>query len=70
MPTRRDRDRAARSTQTVPWYYRYGYHLGVWGGAMFGVAWYGVFQELIGLIVGIIAGQVVGVFLSRRGRKR
>lgn len=51
-----------------PWYFRYGYHLGVWSGAALGVIWYAIFQSLTGLIIGIIAGQVVGIILSRLGR--
>lgn len=53
-----------------PWYFRYGYHVGVWTGAAFGVAWYALLQDLTGLIIGIVAGQVVGVLLGRQGRSR
>jgi hypothetical protein len=70
MPDRRRRNRSGGSEQRTLWYYRDGYHLGVWSGAAFGVAWYAAFQELLGLIVGVVAGQVVGILLARRGRKR
>lgn len=52
-----------------PWYYRYGYHLGVWSGAALGVVWFAIFQDLIGLIIGIVAGQIAGITLSRLGRR-
>ena len=68
------RDASVRSEPVLvdqrPWYFRYGYHVGVWSGAIFGVAWYAVFEDLIGLIIGIVAGQVVGILLSRQGRSR
>ncbi len=51
-----------------PWYFRYGYHLGVWSGAALGVIWFAIFQELIGLVIGVVSGQVVGITLSRLGR--
>lgn len=51
-----------------PWYFRFGYQLGVWGGALFIVLWYVFFEDLIGLPIGIVLGQVVGIFLSRQGR--
>ncbi len=52
-----------------PWYFRYGYHVGVWSGAALGVAWYAIFRDFIGLIVGIIGGQIAGVLLSRQGTR-
>lgn len=53
-----------------PWYFRYGYHLGVWSGAALGVTWYVVSGSLLGLIIGIVLGQVAGILLSRQGRSR
>lgn len=51
-----------------PWYFRHGYHVGVWSGASLGVIWFAIFQDFIGLIIGIILGQLVGIFLSRQAR--
>ncbi len=52
-----------------PWYFRYGYHVGVWTGAAFGVIWFALNQDIVGLIIGIVLGQVAGVVLSRQGRQ-
>ncbi len=52
-----------------PFYFRYGYHVGVWSGAALGVISFAIFQDFIGLVIGIVAGQVVGVVLSRQGRQ-
>lgn len=52
-----------------PWYYRYGYHLGVWSGAALGVIWYAAIRDLVGLVIGIVAGQLLGIILSRMGRQ-
>lgn len=58
----------SRETQR-PWYYRYGYHLGVWSGVILAAGWYAVFRDaVIALAIGIIVGQIAGLFLSRRGR--
>ena len=51
-----------------PWYFRYGYHVGVWSGAAIGVIWFAVSGSVLGLIVGIVLGQVAGILLSRQGR--
>lgn len=56
-------------TDAQPWYYRHGYHVGVWTGGALGVIWFAVFQDLIGLIAGIVLGQVAGILLGRRGRR-
>ncbi len=52
-----------------PWYFRYGYHVGVWSGAALGVIWYAIFRDLVGLIIGIVVGQVAGIVLNRMGRQ-
>ena len=53
-----------------PWYYRYGYQVGIWGGAGLGVLLFFAFGgSFIGLIIGVVLGQVVGIWLSRRGRR-
>ena len=52
-----------------PWYFRYGYHVGVWSGSALGVVWFAIFQDLIGLIIGIVAGQVAGIILARQGSR-
>lgn len=51
-----------------PWYYRYGYHVGVWSGAAVGLIWYAIFQDLIGLVVGVVLGKIAGMILGRMGR--
>ncbi len=51
-----------------PWYFRYGYHVGAWGGAAFGVGWYAIFEDWIGLIIGVIVGPMIGILLGRQRR--
>lgn len=53
-----------------PWYYRYGYHVGVWSGAALGVIWYAIFRDMLGLVIGIVVGQLAGITLSRLGRRK
>lgn len=55
-------------TDERPWYFRYGYHVGVWSGAALGVIWFAINESFLGLLIGIVLGQVAGIFLSRQGR--
>ena len=70
---RRGDDDAQASGQAVrvrPWYIRFGYHVGVWGGAAAGVISFAITGSLVPLIIALVAGQVVGILLARIGRGR
>ena len=74
--SRRQRRRRQRSeypdplATPRPWYFRYGYHIGVWSGAALGVIWYLAFRDMVGLVIGVVLGQAAGITLGRMGRNR